>query len=104
MSRDGSTVAVAEAERTIAVRDVSTGRLISAFRQHHDPIAKLAFSPDGTQIVSVDKAGVGKVWDTTAAPPVRNLMTADPWIGSLCFSPDGRQVATVEGRAITRRR
>jgi WD40 repeat protein len=102
VNSDGSTVATAEEDHTLTVRNAATGRLISAQRRPDVRIVKLAFSPDGKRIVSIDGHGVAKVWDTTADPPVRSLKTADPWIGSMCFSPDGRRLATVEGRHVTR--
>jgi eukaryotic-like serine/threonine-protein kinase len=101
LSQDGSTLATAAYEN-ITLRGATTGELIRTFRGHKRRVDSMAFSPDGSQVVSLDREGVAKVWDVSAEMFVRILKTDDPQIGSLSFSPDGRSLATVEYRAVTR--
>jgi WD40 repeat protein len=80
------------------VWDAATGRELIAIAGHDDAMA-LAWSPDGTRLVTVGNEGKGKVWEMASG---RNLVTlsSSGSVGSLwaaAWSPDGKWLATAGG-------
>jgi WD40 repeat protein/tRNA A-37 threonylcarbamoyl transferase component Bud32 len=101
-SPDGKTLASGGQDRCVTLRDVATGRTIRTLRGHDDWVASLAFNAGGTQLASLDAAGIAKVWDPATDSAVRRLKGPGVEVGDFRFSPDGRHVATVEGKPVTR--
>jgi WD40 repeat protein len=52
----------------------------------------VAFSPDGTRLVSSGRDGLVLVWDPHAAEPVSSLRGSS-YLCCVTFSPDGRRIA-----------
>ena len=61
-SADGSRVAMSAADGAVRVFDASDGRLELILRGHDRAISSTAFSPDGTQLASLDEGGEVRVW------------------------------------------
>lgn len=76
-SPDGLRIATAGIDQTVRVHEVATGERVGEWQGHRATILSLAFSPDGRWLVSGDKSGETKLWDTAAPPPrpepARNL-------------------------------
>lgn len=51
-----------------------TGRPIAVLRGHEGAVSDLAFSPDGTRLVSVSNDGTGLVWDVAALSRTRRTV------------------------------
>jgi WD40 repeat protein len=62
---------------------------------HADEIHKVAFSPDGKTLVSMDHRQI-TLWDTVSGYEMRNIMSPSG-IVSFEFSPDGKTLATGHG-------
>jgi WD40 repeat protein len=60
---------------------------------HKDPIQRVAFSPDGRTLMSVDRMDHVRVWDTPGG--ALRWSVDDGFFNSAAFSPDGRHVITV---------
>ncbi|HEY1377334.1 MAG TPA: serine/threonine-protein kinase, partial [Gemmataceae bacterium] len=77
----------------VQVWKVPTGELLTELPQHHEPIRRARFSPDGRLVVTAGPAGV-RVWDVATgravSPPLRHGM---PHAAVACV--DGRRLITV---------
>src|SRR5436190_133828 len=61
---------------------------------HKNPIQSVAFSPDGTSLVSVDGGSTIRVWEL---PTGKLRWTSDEhFYSSVAFTPDGKQVLTAD--------
>jgi WD40 repeat protein len=69
VSPDGTAVAVAEDDYAVTVYDAKSGAVRRRLRGHANQVFQLAFTPDGSRLVSVSWDGTGLVWDLS--PPRR---------------------------------
>ncbi|MFF9584124.1 WD40 repeat domain-containing protein [Streptomyces achromogenes] len=102
-SADGRTLAVAGAEGSVRLWDVSDPRHPEAagpaFGGPEGRTTALAFSPDARLLATVDSARTVRLWDVTdrarPRPLGRPLGDGAERVTALAFSPDARLVATV---------
>ncbi|MDN3262085.1 hypothetical protein QWJ26_20170 [Streptomyces sp. CSDS2] len=102
-SADGRTLAVAGAEGSVRLWDVSDPRHPEAagpaFGGPEGHTTALAFSPDARLLATVDSARTVRLWDVTdrarPRPLGRPLGDGAERVTALAFSPDARLVATV---------
>jgi len=80
----------------VRVWDITTGKEI-AHMFHDDGVNSIAFSPDGTKIVSGSRDDTVRVWDAATGNELAR-MTHDAFanglVWSVAFSPDGKWVAS----------
>ena len=60
---------------------------------HTAAILRLAYSPDGSRLVSSSSDREVKLWDAATGEPVRTFPAQSDWSQALAFSPDGRSLA-----------
>ncbi len=60
------------------------------------PVSSVAFSPDGSTIISGNRDGTVWVWDAHTGEHIQTFSTAD-WVLSVAFSPDGKTIASGGG-------
>lgn len=97
-SHDSTRVVVANADyqmndtRTLSLRDVATGNLLQSTGSNLAQPIRVAFSPDGTRVLSCE-FDRWKLWDATTG---RLLLTKDHKGGRVnaAFSPDGARVVS----------
>ena len=109
-SPNGAYVATASMDRTARIWDAATGEQ-KAVLQHRYIVYSVAYSPDGTRIVTANgggrDAGMGfipkgpthffgaaVIWDTSKAQMIASLGGGDLWVTSAAFSPDGKLIVT----------
>jgi WD40 repeat protein len=82
----------------IYVFNVATGLLVGSIPHHTDDLTHLAFTPDGTSIVSLSKDGSGIITSLASGRVVRKFEVGGRHNPSLLrVSPDGQTVASVWG-------
>jgi WD40 repeat protein/serine/threonine protein kinase len=83
---------------TARLWDSATGEEKAVLKGHEAVITHLAFSPDGTRLVTVDEERLALVWDVPSARQVSRLGKRSSRhrdrVIALSFSPDGKMVAT----------
>jgi WD40 repeat protein len=92
-SPDSKRIAVA-ADRAVQLFDVATRREAAVLRGHEAPVTALAFSPDGSRLLTGSEDRSAILWDV-ATGRVQAVYKGHPGpVKLLAYSPDGRRVAT----------
>jgi WD40 repeat protein len=76
------------------VWDARTGTPQVELRGHTGNVQSVAFSPDGTRIVSGSYDQTAKVWDARTGTPQVELRGHTGNVQSVAFSPDGTRIVT----------
>ena len=76
------------------VWDAQTGRSLLMLKGHSAGVSSVAFSPDGTQIITGSWDKTAKVWDTQTGREIRTLTGHTEGVSSVAYSPDSQQVVT----------
>jgi len=84
------------------VWDATLGTAVGEpLRGHPGVVKSVAFSPDGTAIVSGSSDTIIRLWKTTTGELIREL-TGDGGITSVAFTPDGTQIVCGSSNTIQR--
>lgn len=89
----GSGASQVDANRTVPIWDVRTGKLLMTLQGHEDEVTAVAFSPDGSSLVTGSMDGELRVWNAATGVEERALDvsdTQDDYPMRLAFSADGR--------------
>ena len=88
-SPDGALVLSGSHDDTLKLWDAATGALLRTFESKGT--TSIAFSPDGTRILSSGFETV-KLWDAITGSLLRTFDGHSGWVLSVTFSPDGTRV------------
>ncbi len=91
----GQLLAVSGDDHAIRIVDISTMNVLETLEAHRDLIRTLAFSPDGTKLVSAGNDGQVIVWSRDREFAIAQRMQGSPALACVTFAPDGRQMAAV---------
>ena len=81
-------------DQSARVWDVATAREILRLSGHTDGLWSVAFSPDGTKIVTSSRDKTARIWDAQTGRELIQLSGHTEWVTSAAFSPDGRRLVT----------
>ncbi len=94
---DGATIALALANRTVALLDGAGNapprELRETDRSSSLPLLSLAFAPDGRELVTGDSSGDVIVWDVSRGEPVRTMSIGVRDVLDVAYAPDGATIA-----------
>lgn len=78
----------------VRLYDLASGALVGRLRGHTNIVVALAFSPDGSRLVSgsLDKAAI--VWDVAARERLRTLAGHKDAVYAVAFTTDGERLVT----------
>jgi hypothetical protein len=69
VSPTGAQVVAVESDRSLTVYETASGAIRRRLVGHRDTVGQLAFTPDGTRLISVSHDGTGLVWDMVPPRP-----------------------------------
>lgn len=78
----------------IWIYDVTIHQEVVLLTENTGPISSVAFSPNGSTIVSGYSDGSILVWDVKTGKRKQTLPTEQDWVSSVAFSPDGKIIAS----------
>ena len=78
----------------IWIYDVTIHREVALLTENTGPLSCVAFSPDGSTIVSGYDDGSVLVWDVKTGKHKQTLIAEQDWVSSVAFSPDGKIIAS----------
>jgi WD40 repeat protein/class 3 adenylate cyclase len=95
-SPDGNSLLVSDYKRSnnIGLFDVQTGANPRRFTGHSNQVYDVAFSPDGTLIVSASIDQTMRLWDARTGEHIRTLASDLGGFTSAMFSPDGTLIVS----------
>lgn len=100
-SPDGSQIA-AGADGPALVQDMKTGAISTKLRGHPQWVNSVAFSPDGTRIVTASEDSTARVWDAKSGASLAELKGHSGRVKSAAFSPDGSWIVTASADTTAR--
>jgi WD40 repeat protein len=94
-SHDGKMFAASILDKpTIHVWDVATGKQLQSLEGHKGAVRSLAFSPDGSLLVSGGEDHSVRVWKMETGKEIQTLNAHRGNIYTISFSPIGKYLAT----------
>lgn len=94
-SPTGATFATAAAsDNAIFVWDLQSGALLRRFAGHGDQPYDVAYSPDGSLLVSGAQDGSVRIWDVENGTQLTRFLGHDSGIEVVAFAPDGLAIAS----------
>ncbi len=77
--------------------EAASGRELGSLRGHTGWVRAVAFSPDGTRIVSASWDKKLKLWDAASGDELRTLRGHTGPVHVVAFSPDGTRIVSASG-------
>ena len=99
-SPDGSSIATAGG-RGVVLWDAETGEMVRII-ESPSLVVSVAFSPDGTHVLTGSWDGVAQLWDTTTGAAIRRFEGHTRGVHSVAFSWDGNRPLTGSWDGTTR--
>jgi|GEM_PF-1177914 len=74
--------------------DIELKKILVSFSDHGDSVVYVDFSPDGSQVLTTSRDGMGYLWDIESGKVIHKFKH-DDIVWEAKFSPDGKQIITV---------
>jgi WD40 repeat protein len=91
-SHDSRRLAFPQAGFEIGIVDATSGKPVRQLTGHSDVVYSLAWSPDGSHIVSGGEDKVLRVWNAVTGRPVKTRPMGVA-VNAVCWSPDSSRIA-----------
>ena len=72
--------------------DVTNFTCLKTFEGHSSYVSSVAYSPDGTKIISGSDDKTIKIWDANTGQCLKSLEGHSDYVNSVAFSPDGTKI------------
>jgi len=82
---------------TAVAWDWSANLVTMTFVSHTDSVRSVAFSPDGSHLLTASADGTARVWDVESGESTVSMLGHTGGVFDAALSPDGRLVATASG-------
>lgn len=92
-SPDGRLIASGSYDLSVKLWNAATGQCIQTYRGHDEFVTELAFSRDGTRVVSCAEK-IGKIWEAETGKEIASMLGHTGRIWSLAISKEGDRIAT----------
>lgn len=89
---DGQEIAIALADGTIGIFEVSTGQLKLSIENHGDWVTAIAWSRDGQRLASASRDKTAKVFDANSGGLLATFSAHSQPVHDVAISADGKQV------------
>ena len=74
--------------------DIATGALLCTFNGHVAPVNSVAFSADGTKVLTGTDDGTARLWNALTGTEIEKFTGHTDLISAVAFSPEGAKVLT----------
>jgi WD40 repeat protein len=78
----------------VKIWDLENGHELLTYDGHKDKVQGLAWTPDGTKIVSAGKEKSIKIWNASTGKDVSSINATGEWVSALILSKDGKHIIT----------
>jgi WD40 repeat protein len=95
-SPDGTSYAIG-VNRSVGLFDTATNELISVLRGHEDLVKSIAFTTDGSRLITGSCDKTVRIWDAATGSQVLVLRGHESDVNGVAISPNGMYVATASG-------
>ena len=75
-------------------QDVSKFKCLKTLEGHSYGVLSVAYSPDGTKIISGSGDETVKIWDANTGECLKTLEGHSVWVFSVAYSPDGTKIVS----------
>jgi WD40 repeat protein len=89
---EGRVIACAGSDRTITLRETSSGQVLRTLRGQSADVTALGFSPDGRRIASGGSDGTVFIWEVASDDSPKTLHGGTQPVRCLMFHPNGRDL------------
>lgn len=76
--------------------DYTKFKLLKTLEGHSNHVNSVAFSPDGTKIISGSEDGIIKIWEANSGKCIQTLKGYSSKVESVAWSPDGKYIVCGE--------
>lgn len=94
LSPDGRSLASIMSDQTVEVSETISGRTLSKYRGHQEPVNVVAWSPDSKHIASGSADATVHVWEAKTGKHTFTYHGHASHVNVLAWSPDGKRVAS----------
>jgi WD40 repeat protein len=94
VNEDGTLLAAATQDGSVQIWSLMSGERSLVLAEHQAPVNVVRFIDGGRRLVSIDRAGHVRVWDTRPLPlGEHESLSVDPGVFDIVLSPDERLIA-----------